>query len=197
MSRLLPLVPFAAALALLGCQRDGPVSDDATAPPDNLVGDASATGLAAPGNSGAAEAVDRAALPPMSAGMAWFPSDDGRAVSYGPPNSEAMLTIACFARGGPSGLIVTRHHPASAGGKATLSLTGGGHVASLPMGTVPTTLGPGEAIWQGSASGDIARAIARPFSRAGQVELSLGGIPSLVVPASPQVRRVIADCLGG
>lgn len=194
MSRLLPLFPLAAALALLACQRDGPVSDDVTAPPDNLVGDASARGLAAPGNSAAAEAVDRAAMPPMSAGMAWFLSDDGRAASFGPPNSESMLTIACRADGGP-GLTITRHHPASPGGKSTLSVTGGGHVASLPMATVPTTLGPGEAIWQGSASGDIARAIARPFSRPGQVELSLGGVPSVVVPATPQVSRLIADCL--
>ncbi len=194
MSRLLPLLPFVAALSLLACQRDGPVADDAAAPPDGLVGDASASGLAAPGNSGAAEAADRAALPPMASGMAWFSSDDGRAASYGPPNSEAMLTIACD---GPRGLVVTRHHPAPAGASGTLSLTGGGHVASLPMATAPTTLGPGEAVWQGRVSGDMARAIERPFSRGGRVELGLGGAPSIVVPASAEVKRVIARCLRG
>lgn len=195
MSRLLPLFPFVAALSLLACQADGPVSDNATEPPDNVVGDTTATGLAAPGNSGSAEAADRAAMPPMAAGMAWVVSDDGRIARFGPIAGEATLTVACETSAAPR-LMVTRHHPAPKDATATLSFTGGGHAGSLPVAAVPTTMGPGEAIWQGSASGDIARGIARPFSRPGQVEISLGGAPSLVVPAAP-VRRVFATCLGG
>lgn len=190
MSRLLALFPFVAALSLLAC-REGPVSEDATVPPDNIVGDASASGLAAPANSSAAEAVTRAALPQMSPGLAWVVADDGRAIRFGPPASEAMLTIACA----PGGVLVTRHHPAPANGTATLSFTGGGQATSLPVAAAPTEVGPGEAEWQGRAGGDAARAIERPFARAGQVEITLGGVPSLVVPASPEVRRVFATCL--
>lgn len=192
MSRLLPLLPFAAALSLLACQNDGPVSADATAPPDDVVGDASARGLAAPANSAAAEAVTRAALPQMSAGLAWAVSADGRSVRFGPPAAGAMLTIACA----PGGVLVTRHHPAPANRTATLSFTGGGQATSLPVAAVPTRLGPGEAEWQGRAGGDIARAIERPFSRTGQVEITLGGAPSLVVPTGPEVRGLFDDCLG-
>ena len=193
MSRLLPLFPFAAALTLLACQNDGPVSPDATSPPDELIGDASATGLAAPGNSGRAEAADRAAMPPMAAGMAWAISSDGRTARFGPLHAEPSLTLACETDGSPR-LIVTRHHPASRDATATLSFTGGGHAGSLPVAAVPTTIGPGEAEWRGSASGDMARGIARPFSRPGQVEISLGGAPSLVVPAAP-VRNLLAGCI--
>ena len=64
----LPLFPFAAALSLLACQNDGPVADNLVTPPEGVVGDQSATGLAKPGNAAAAEAVDRAALPPMTGG---------------------------------------------------------------------------------------------------------------------------------
>ncbi len=193
MSRLLPLFPFVAALSLLACQRDGPVSDDAAAPPDNVVGDASASGIAAPANSAAAEAGDRAAMPQMSADMAWVVADDGRAVRYGPRAGAVMLTIGCV----PGGVLVTRHHPAPAGSSATLSFTGAGHAASLPVTAAVTKTGPEGAEWQGRAIGDMARGIERPFVRDGQVEISLGGAPSLVVPAGPDVRRTFAACLGG
>lgn len=192
MIKFLPLLAFA-ALPLAACQNDGPVAEDAAAPPDNLVGDASARGIAAPANSAAAESLDRAALPPMSAGMAWTVSPGRRAAHFGPTVAEPQLTLSCA----PGGIMVTRHHPANIGDKGTLSLTGGGHVGSLPLGAVPIARGPGEAEWQGRASGDMARGIARPFSRPGPVELSLGGAPSLVVPADPRVSALLDLCLGG
>lgn len=191
MIKLMPLLPFAAALSLLACQNDGPVADDAAAPPDNLVGDASARGLAAPANSASAESLDRAALPPMSAGMSWTVSPGGRAVQFGPTVAEPQLTLGCA----PGGLVVTRHSPTHPGASGTLSLTGGGHVSSLPVAAVAVTRGLGQAEWQGQASGDMARAIARPFSRPGPVELSLGGAPSLVVPPDPRVSQLLDRCL--
>lgn len=193
MSRLLPLVPFVGFLALLSCGDEGPVAEEAQAtraPSDAVVGDAAADGIAAPANSAAAEAVDRAALPPQSAGMAWFVAEDRRAARFGPPHSEPQLTIACTS----GSVAVTRHHPAPRGASGTLSLTGGGHVASLPVAAAATTSGPGEAEWRGVVTGDTARAIARTLSRGGQVEISLGGAPSLIVPASRDVMNVIAGC---
>jgi hypothetical protein len=191
MSRILPLFPFAAALSLLACQNDGPVADNLATPPEGLVGDQSASGLAKPGNAGAAEAVDRAALPPMTGGMAWLLSDDGRAAHFGPVGAEPVLTFAC----GSPGLIVTRHDNASPGTAATVSFTGSGHAASIPVAAVPTSVGPGQAEWQGRASGDNARAIQRSFASTGQVEVSIGGAPSLVVPAGRAIRRLLSDCI--
>lgn len=189
MIKFLPIFPFVAALSLLACQNDGPVADDATAPPEEILGDRASAGIAAPANAGEAEALDRAALPPANHGMEWAVSG-GRA-GFGPPGAEPILTFACAPGGG---VTVTRHHPASPGAKATLSLTGSGHVASLPMTTVPTTSGLGRAEWRGSVKGDMARAVARSFSRTGQVEITLGGAPSLVVPADPRVRALFAAC---
>jgi len=192
MIMLKSLLPFAAALSLLACRND-PIADDAAAPPDNLLGDVLATGLAAPANSAAAESLDRAALPPMSAGMIWTISPDRRAAQFGPTVAEPQLTLGCA----PGGILVTRHSPTHPGASGTLSLTGGGHVSSLPVAAVAITRGLGQAEWQGRASGDIARGIARPFSRPGPVELSLGGAPSLVVPADPAVSKLLDSCLSG
>jgi hypothetical protein len=192
MSRILPLFPFAAALALLACQNDGPVADNLATPPEGVVGDQSASGLAKPGNAGAAEAVDRAALPPMTGGMAWRLAGNGRAARFGPAGAEPVLTFAC----GTPGLVVTRHDNASPGATGTVSFTGSGHAASIPVAAVPTRVGPGQAEWRGRATGDNARAIQRSFARTGQVEISIGGAPSLVVPADPAIRRMLADCLG-
>ena len=89
MSKFLPLFPFAAALSLLACQNEGPVADNLVTPPEGMVGDQSATGLAKPVNAAAAEAVDRAALPPTTAGMAWLLFDDGRAARFGPAGRRA------------------------------------------------------------------------------------------------------------
>ena len=188
MSKLLSLFPIVAALTLTACGDDGPVAE-AVENTDNVAG---VSANAGPSNSAAAEAADRAALPRVSGDLAWFVSDDGRAALYGPPASEPMLTIACA----PGGVVLTRHHPAPADGAGTLSLSGAGHVASLPVIAVPTTLGPGEYEWRGRANGDMASALERPFSRPGEVEVSLGGAPSLVVPTGPEVRRLFATCLG-
>ena len=188
MSKFFQSFPFVAALSLIACGGDGPVAEEV----ENSDNVADISANAEPNNSAAAEAADRAALPRASGDLAWFVSDDGRAALYGPPASEPMLTIGCA----PGGVALTRHHPAPANGTGTLSLTGSGHVASVPVAAVPTTLGPGEYEWRGRANGDIARALERPFARPGEVEVSLGGAPSLVVPAAPEGRRLFATCLG-
>lgn len=192
MSKFLPLFPFAAALSLLACQNEGPVADNLVTPPEGVVGDQSATGLAKPVNAAAAEAVDRAALPPTTAGMTWLLFNKDQAARFGPAGSEPVLTFAC----GRPGLVVTRHDNASPGANGTVSFTGSGHAASIPVSAVPTSVGPGQAEWQGRATGDNARAIQRSFASTGQVEISIGGAPSLVVPADPAIRQLLSDCIG-
>ncbi len=195
MKSLIPLFPFAAALSLLACQgNDGPVADEAAAPPDHLVGDVGASGLAAPANAAAAEAVDRAAVPIPDAGMRWTAANDGNVASFGPAGARPMLSFACRGEGSARHLIVTRLHPAHDGNVATLSLTGGGHASSLPMHAVAKPGGPGESEWQGEARGDMARAVARAFAGQGQVDVTLGGAPPIAVPVSPIASALFKRC---
>ena len=192
MKSLLPLFPFVAALSLLACQGDdGPVAEGATVPSNAVVGDASATGLAAPANAAAAEAIDQAAVPIAENGMGWTSAAAGSA-HYGPHGARPMLSFACR----DQALVVTRLHPATAGTTGTLSFTGGGTASSLPMRSVAKPGGPGESEWQGEARGDMARAVARAFAGQGQVEVTLGGAPALAVPTSPLANAVFKRCAG-
>ncbi len=190
MKSILPLFPFVAALGLIACQgNDGPVAEEAAAPPDAVVGDASANGLAAPANAAAAEAVDQAAMPVAANGMGWTSTATGSA-NFGPRGARPLLTFACAG----NALRVTRQHPATAGTTGTLSFTGGGTASSLPMRAVAKPGGPGESEWQGEARGDMARAVARAFAARGQVQVTLGGAPALAVPTSPLADAVFQRC---
>jgi hypothetical protein len=189
MKYILPLLPLLAALGLVACQGNDPIAEDAAPPPDELVGDVSADGLAAPANAGAAEAVDQAAVPVVAEGMVWSTGPSGNA-NYGPRGTRPVLTLACEG----DALSVTREYPATPGRTGTLSFTGGGTASSMPMRSVAKPGGPGESQWQGQARGDMARAVARAFSGGGQVEVTLGGAPALSVPTSPVANAIFKRC---
>jgi hypothetical protein len=195
MKRMMTLLLIGAALA--ACGKHDPVSEDATAPPENLAGDEAATGIAAPANSAAAEAIGQAAAPAPTDGMAWRYDNGQRLASYGPVNGPAMspqLTFQCQSTiaGGPGGVVVTRADSPSAG-KGTLSFTGNGHVASLEM--TAKRLGTHGAVWQGVARGDVRRAIARTFAGPGPVEATIGAAGDLKLDADPAPRAALA-CAG-
>lgn len=196
MLKYLPLSPFVGAVMLVACSGSDPVADNAVAPPDEIVGDASATGLAAPANAAAAEAARQAAMPVPANGMMWSYRGPERTAFYGPPAAAPALSIQCRdAADGQKELVVTRGVTAPDGAKGTLSFTGAGSAASLPVrGISPQK---GETAWQAVVtSGDMARAVARTFKANGAVQVGVSGGASLSVPASPEARAVFADCLG-
>ena len=88
MSKDAMIIPFT-FLMLLACAKNDPVDNDAITPADVLIGDASATGLAAPANAAMAEAVQQAALPPPSGGLTWSFRQQDNSALFGPPNSPA------------------------------------------------------------------------------------------------------------
>lgn len=187
MKSLVPMIPFVAALSLIACQgSDGPVAEGAAAVPESA--------FSATGNATASEARDRAAVPAAGNGISWSSARNGTVARFGPLGATAMLTFACQLERGQRRLLVTRLSPAHAGATATLSFTGGGHASSMPMHGVAKPGGPGESEWQGEARGDMARAVARTFSGAGQVNVTLGGTPPLAVPASPLATRLLRRC---
>ena len=184
--------------AVAACHRNSPIADKGTEPPADMVGDNPASGLGAPANAAAAEAEDRAAAPSVTDGMGWSIAAAGDAkggASYGPAPATPMLSFACLStRAGPS-LSVIRHDSAPSTGAATMSLTGSGHVASLPMKAQPAAEGGG-AYWVGTATNDEAAAVARTFAQPGAVEISVGGTSALRVPADPRVRALLYRCAG-
>ena len=192
MLRSVALIPFLGFLVLLACAKRDPVDDKAVAPPDELVGDASATGLAAPANAAAAEAAQLAALPTATGGLKWAYRAADRAALFGPPGTPAF-SIQCS---GGNQLVFIRYLPPTGGGNATLSFTGNGQVASVPIAAITNPDGRGGQWRAAISAGDNARDVAETFSGPGTVNVSLTGLAPLVVPATAEPRRVMSECLG-
>ena len=191
------LTPLALALLLVACGNNDPVDDNAVAPPDQLAGDEPAAGLASPTNAAAAEAAGQAALPAATGGLSWIYRATDRTAMFGPPGSPAFSIRCQRQREGQSQLIFIRHLPPTAGGRATLSFTGNGQAASLPIAGIVDPGGVGGE-WRAIVAPDEhARDVAEAFAGTGPVNVSVSGLPSLVVPASTEPRRVLADCLKG
>lgn len=182
---------------LFACGGSDPVADNAVAPSDTLVGDASATGLAAPGNSSAAEAAQRAALPMPADAMRWTYRSAERIAEFGPPGSPAFAIQCQRQREGQPQLIFVRHVAPAGGGEGTLSFTGNGQAASLPVRAVINPGGVGGQ-WRATvAPDDHARDVAEAFAGPGPIEINVGGASPLVVAPGAEPRRVLADCLRG
>jgi hypothetical protein len=186
-----------AFLALLACAKHDPVDDNAVDPSSELVGDASATGLAAPANAAAAEAMQQASLPAATGGLRWAYRSADRTALFGPAGTPAFSIQCGKAPEGDSQLVFVRYLPPTGGGNATLSFTGNGKAASVPIAAVANADGRGGQ-WRATISAsDNARDVAEAFSGPGTVNVSLTGLAPLVVPATGEPRRVFAECLAG
>ena len=197
MRKLVMLSPLPIALLLLACGRPDPVDEDASAPAGELVGDMAADGLAAPANAATAEAVQKAAVPAATGGLSWtYRAQDGAAL-FGPPGSPAFSIQCQKPREGERQLIFVRYLAPSSGGNATLSFTGNGQAASLPVSAIMNPGGIGGQ-WRAMVPpNEHARDVAEAFAGPGTVEVSVSGTPPLVVPSTAEPRRVLADCLAG
>lgn len=195
MLKYLPLSLFLGTFILLACAKADPVADNAVAPSDELLGDASATGLAAPANSAAAEAAQQAALPAATGGLSWTIDEANRTALFGPAGTPAFSIQCQKQREAPSQLVFIRYMTPTAGGNATLSFTGNGQAASVPIAAVRNPNGLGGQ-WRAVIDpGDMARDVAETFNGPGTVDVSISGIPSLVVPAGAEPRRIFGECL--
>jgi len=126
---------------------------------------------------------------PLSAGdWSYRPEQGGSVALFGPPASEAALTIRCDIAG--HRILVSR-----AGGPVG---TGSGMTVRTTFGTVQWPASNDGAtiphVVAARSAGDAALdQIA--FSR-GRFAIEVAGLPMLVAPAWPEVTRVIEDCRG-
>jgi hypothetical protein len=191
MLRALPILPFVAMIGLFACGsgRD-PVDDAARATGEVPGGDASATGLAAPANSGAAEMAEQAAIPHADDGMRWALDGASARAAYGPAGASATMAVEC--RSGT--LIVERWGAGAGSGAGTLSFTGNGQASSLPARQVAGSTAT-DGRWAAATSNrDHARAVAKTFAGPAAVQVSVGELPPLSVRPAPEVRRVLGAC---
>lgn len=137
----------------------------------------------------AGDAITNAATASADAGMVWTWRADTQSALFGPTPSAPQLSVTCQA----GVLHITRHAPIE-NAKGTLSFTGNGHAASLPVVALPSQLGPGSLSTIVLAPGDMTNAVARVFAGGGPVNVTLGGAPSLLAPPSDVPGRAFAAC---
>lgn len=165
-----------------------PVADNAAAPPDEVVGDIGANGLAAPANAAAAERAQKEPLPVPSDGMQWHWDAAEKKASFGPSVSAPALSIACNA----GRIVVRRVDAAPFGAKGTISFTGNGHAASLPAVAAGSGLGSS---WMAEAApSDMTRAVATVFDGPAPVEVALTGTAQLTTLPSDIPARAFSAC---
>lgn len=197
MLRAFALLPFVGAIAILSCAKNDPVDENAVGVSDQLAGDQAAIGLATPANAATAEAIRQAALPVATGGLGWTYNDMDRSALFGPPGNPAFSIQCLKPREGEAQLVFVRQLPPTSGTNATLSFTGNGQVASLPIAAVVNPNGVGGQ-WRATVSpGDHARDVAEVFAGPGTVEVSVSGTAPLVVGTGAEPRRVFASCLVG
>lgn len=197
MHKVSKITPIALTLLLLACGKTDPVDEDAVAAPNGLAGDIAAVGLASPANAATAEAVQQAALPPPSGGLAWTYRQQDNIALFGPPNAPAFSIQCQKPREGEAQLIFIRHLPPTAGAQGTLSFTGNGRAASVPVATVINPDGLSGHWRAATAPNDSTRDIAEIFAGPGRVEVSVTSTAPLVVPSAEEPRRVLSSCLAG
>ncbi|MEG3153816.1 hypothetical protein [Sphingomonas sp. RB1R13] len=191
MTKIVTHLFLAALVSTLGaCNDSSPVANNAVAPPDNAVGDAPASGLAAPANSGVAEAVAKASMPLPTDGMHWHWNEASGSADYGGGPGAITFSIAC--RGGK--LLFHRADAAPEGGKGTISFTGNARAASVPALAVGDTAAMTSSWLASEAPSDMTSAVARVFSGPGPVEIALTGTMRLVTKPSPIPLKPFARC---
>ena len=197
MSRVTKTVPLASLLMLIGCGKSDPVADEAVDPPNKLAADFSALAIAAPANATTAETARQAVLPSASGGLAWTYRSQDNIALFGPPGVPAFSIQCQKPKEGEPQLIFVRYLPPASGAQGTLSFTGNGQAASVPVAAVATPDGLGGQWRAALPPNDSTRDISEAFSGPGAVEISVAGAAPLVAPSADEPRRVLAACLGG
>ena len=178
------------AASLGGCGRPSPVANNAVALPDNAVGDAPASGLAAPANAAAAEAVAKASMPLPTDGMAWRWDAAEGAAEYGAGPQAPAFEIVCH----EGKLLFHRIDAAPLGGKGTMSFTGNGRAASVPAVAIGDTATMSSSWLATQPPSDTTQAVARVFTGPGAVEIALTGTTKLSTAPSPIPLRAFERC---
>lgn len=195
MSRVAKTAPLTFLLMLLACGKTDPVADEATDPPNKLAADISALAIAAPANATTAEAARQSALPPASGGLAWTYRSQDNIALFGSPGTPAFSIQCQKPKEGEAQLIFVRYLPPAVGAQGTLSFTGNGKAASVPVAAVVNPDGLGGQ-WRATVPpNDSTRDISDAFAGPSMVEISVAGAAPLVVPSADEPRRVLGACL--
>jgi hypothetical protein len=186
----LPLSVLLAFGVLAGCHSAAPVAANAAAPAASIIGNASSNDFGADVGSGERSRHTAQLVPSLGMGWSWDAASS--TASFGPSATATAFSIECDAD--RDQLIFHRFYAAPVGGRATMSFTGNGHVASLPAATIGDEEKQ-ESSWQAAAPpSNLTVAVAKVFAGAAPVEIAVSGSTELVTAPSPITQLPFAAC---
>lgn len=176
------LLLAAATLALAGCARTEPIPEDAL------------DDVAAPAPVAIDEEGEAPALQPTP-GMRWETDASANAALYGSDRGSPALSVACREDDGKA-LVLTRFFPTVPAGAGTMTLTGNGAIASVPVSAEANQGRPGGRLSATLDLGDLANNVAAVLRGPDPVNVSVTGAEPLVLVGGSEVEGVLEACLG-
>lgn len=175
------LLISAAALTLVACARTEPIPDDAldnVEPPAPIVFDDD----------------EASSAPQLTPGMRWERDEAANAALYGGDRASPALSIRCDEDDGA--LELTRYFPTVPSGAGTMTLTGGGAIASVPVSAEQNDGRPGGRLTATLDMGDLAASVGEVFRSGAVINVSVTGAEPVVLMGGPEVAMILDACLG-
>lgn len=177
------LLAAAAVLGLVACARTEPIPEDAldnVAPPEPIAFDEQ-------GEAGA---------PQLTPGMRWEIDEPANAALFGSDRGSPSLSVRCDEGDGSNSLILARFFPTVPSGAGTMTLTGGGEIASVPVSAESNDGRPGGRLTATLDMGDLAENVAKVFRSGAVVNVSVTGAEPLVLMGGEEAAMILDNCLG-
>lgn len=177
------LILTAALFGLAACARTEPIPEDAldnVAPPEPIA-------LDAPGEG---------AAPALTPGMRWEMDQAANAALFGADRGSPALSLQCTGSGSSTSLVLARFFPTVPSGAGTMTLTGGGEIASVPVSAEANDGRPGGRLTATLDIGDLAMSVAKVFRSDVPVNVSVTGAEPLVLMSGREVAAILDACVG-
>lgn len=177
------LLITAAALSLVACARTEPIPEDAL---DNVE----------PPAPVALDEDGEAAAPALTPGMRWEIDEPANAALFGSDRASPALSVQCEQDDGSNALVLARYFPTVPAGAGTMTLTGGGAIASVPVSSEANEGRPGGRLTATLDIGDLAQSVGTVFRSGAVINVSVTGAEPIVLMAGDEVGMILNACLG-
>ncbi|MCJ7421483.1 hypothetical protein [Sphingomicrobium astaxanthinifaciens] len=125
--------------------------------------------------------------------MQWRVEDDTALLAVDP--ASPLLSIACGED--DNGIVLTRYGVEGSGSAGTLTIVGNGASARVPV-VAAEAAEEGEFHWTATlARGELASNIRTAFAEDEPVNITATSVDPIVVAANPELRGLLARCVGG
>ena len=172
----------ALALGLAACARTEPIPEDAlddVAPPDPV----------------AVEQDAADAAPELTPGMRWEIDEAANAALYGGDRASPALSVRCD-EDDDNSLVLARFFPTVPSGAGTMTLSGNGAVASVPVSAEANEGRPGGRLTATLDAGTLSASVANVLRGAGAINVTVTGADPIILMGGPEVESILSACLG-